>query len=182
MKSNEYIVKNENLKQTEITFSNIEVIKDAIKEFAYSNYTGSDVSLNFFGEIDNDFRVIVVIGNSDDENIIFNIELSQLDNQFSFGIFDINPIIPRINNGHLLKFDQDKILHITLEYISNERFNGGCFAKGKLIGTNVNDLKFIGISGDIKNEAFINSLNLDELIISLPELSETNDFYITKFL
>ena len=151
MKSNEYIVKNENLKQTEITFSNIEVIKDAIKEFAYSNYRGSDVSLNFFGEIGNDFRVVIIIGDSDDENIIFNIELSQLDNQFSFGIFDITKTISKIKNGHLLKFDQDKILHITLEYISDERFNGGYFAKGKLIGTNVNDLKFIGVSGDIKN-------------------------------
>ncbi len=37
MKSNEYTIKNENLKQTEITFSNIEVIKDAIKEWAYSH-------------------------------------------------------------------------------------------------------------------------------------------------
>ena len=182
MKSNEYVVKNENLKQTEIIFSNIEVLKDAIKEFAYSNYSGIDVSLNFFGEIGNDFRVVIIIGDSDDENIIFNIELSQLDNQFSFGIFDITKTISKIKNGHLLKFDQDKILHITLEYISDERFNGGYFAKGKLIGTNVNDLKFIGVSGDIKNEALINSLNLDELIISLPELSETNDFYITKFL
>ena len=136
------------------------------------------------GEVNNDFRVILVIMNAIDEDDEINIDLnlSKLDDEFSFGVFDITNQIPKAKTAHLLKLEQNKILHITLEYISDERFNGGYFAKGKLIGTNSDDFKFIGVTGDVKNEVLINSLNLDELINSLPELSEENDFYITKFL
>ena len=180
--NNEYVVKNENLKKTEITFSNFEVIKDAIKEFSYEHYSGSCFTLNFFGEINKDFRVLAIIGDSNDDSVIFNAELSKLDNEFSFGVFDITKQIPQLKIGHLLKFEQNKILHITLEYISNERFNGGYFAKGKLIGNNSDDFKFIGVTGDIKNEVLINLLNLDELIVSLPELSEENYFHVNEVI
>lgn len=184
MKTNDYFIKNENLKQTAITFSNFEAPKDAVMEFAYENYIGSFIRLIFLGEVNNNFRVVLVIMETidEDDEINIDLDLSKLDDEFSFGVFDVTKQIPRAKTAHLLKLDQNKILHITLEYISNERFNGGYFAKGKLIGTNSNDFKFIGVTGDIKNEMLINSLNLDELISSLPELSEENYFHINKNL
>ena len=184
MKTNDYFIKNDNLKQTAITFSNFEAPKDAVMEFAYENYIGSFIRLIFLGEVNNNFRVVLVIMETidEDDEINIDLDLSKLDDEFSFGVFDVTKQIPRAKTAHLLKLDQNKILHITLEYISNERFNAGYFAKGKLIGTNSNDFKFIGVTGDIKNEMLINSLNLDELISSLPELSEENYFHINKNL
>ena len=187
MGANEYVVKNENLKQTEITFSNFELPKNAVIDFAYANYSGSFIKMIFLGEIYNDFRALIVIIDTIDEYDdveLWNIDLglSKLDTEFSFGVFDITNRIPKAKTAYLLKLDQNKILHITLESISDDRFNGGYFAKGKLIGTNSDDFKFIGVTGDIKNEELISSLNLNELIVSLPELSEENYFHIREFI
>uniref|UniRef100_UPI0025E4F2ED hypothetical protein n=1 Tax=uncultured Campylobacter sp. TaxID=218934 RepID=UPI0025E4F2ED len=67
-------------------------------------------------------------------------------------------------------------------YIAYERFEGGYYARGKFIGKNSGDLVFIGICGDVKNCAEIKSLDLDEIIKSMPKLSESNNFYINEFM
>ena len=67
-------------------------------------------------------------------------------------------------------------------YIAYERFEGGYYAKGKFIGKNRDDLIFIGICGDVKNCAEIKSVDLDEIIKSMPKLSESNNFYINEFM
>lgn len=63
-----------------------------------------------------------------------------------------------------------------------ERFEGGYYAKGKFIGKNRDDLVFISICGDVKNCAEIKSIDLGEIIKSMPKLSESNNFYISEFI
>lgn len=92
MPNNEYTLKNENYKKTEITLSNITIVKEALQEFAYSHFKGSCFSINFFGKIDKDFRVIAIIGEADNDNIIFKANPEELDKKFRFGVFNIKKI------------------------------------------------------------------------------------------
>lgn len=178
MNGKEITIKNISYKKTEAILSNIEIAKDAIKEFAYANSKGSCFAIDFFGEINSDFRAISLIG----EEFIYGIDLADLDSKFGFGSFDIKKYINVVKYCRLLKFNQNEILDKILRYISYEKFEGGYFAKGKLIGKRAKDLKFIGVSGDVRNEALIKQINLDEICSIMPKLTRKNCFYVSKFL
>ncbi|CZE46583.1 hypothetical protein [Campylobacter geochelonis] len=135
----------------------------------------------FFGEINSDFRAVAIIGSVSDDNLIFNIDLKEYDSKFTFGAFNIKKDILKAKHCHLLKMDERDILNTILLYISYERFEGGYFSKGKFIGKNTKNLKFIGICGDIANEMSIKSINLDEIYSSMPKLTSKNGFYVSKF-
>ena len=54
-----------------------------------------------------------------------------------------------------------------------------------LIGENINNLKFIGVCGDLKNEKYIEKINLLDLIKNIENIENienSDDFYITKFI
>ena len=115
----EVILKNSNLKKTELTYASSSIIYDSLKEFIYSKYKGDCLKTDIFGNIDNDFRAIAVIAAMDNEN--------------------------------------DEIIH-------------------KL------NLKFIGVCGDLKNEKYIEKINLLDLIKNIENIENSDDFYITKFI
>lgn len=59
---------------------------------------------------------------------------------------------------------------------------GSYFSKGRLIGENINNLKFIGVCGDLKNEKYIKKINLLDLIKNIENIENSDDFYIKKFI
>ncbi|WP_299084468.1 hypothetical protein [uncultured Campylobacter sp.] len=173
-------IKNESCKKTEVTLANIEIVKDAVKEFAYKSFKGSYLFFDIYGEIDRDFRVLGAIGEGD-ENNIRKIDLKKYEKS-SLGATNISQDIEGVEFCTYFKLDQSEILKQILYCMSYERFEGGYYAKGKFIGKNRGDLIFIGICGDIKNCAEIKSVDLDEIIKSMPKLSESNNFYINEFM
>lgn len=173
-------IKNKSCKKTEVTLANIEIVKDAVKEFAYKSFKGSYLFFDIYGEIDRDFRVLGVISEGD-ENNIGKIDLKKYEKS-SLGVTDISQDIGGAKFCTYFKLDQSEILKQILYYIAYERFEGGYYAKGKFIGKNSDDLVFIGICGDIKNCAEIKSADLDEMIKSMPKLSKSNNFYISEFI
>ncbi|PSM51618.1 hypothetical protein CBLAS_1547 [Campylobacter blaseri] len=183
MKNSEYILKNESLKNSEVTFSGNSILKDVIKEYAYKHYNGDCLKFDFLGKIDVDFRAVLCIYKTkNDEDSFLDINLDEYDLKFGFSIFDIVNEFSNLEHCLFIKLNQDEILHQVLLYISYERFEGGYFAKGKFMGSNFKNLKFIGICGDLKNERLIKSINLDKLYKTMPTLSKENDFYVTKIL
>lgn len=62
-------IKNESCKKTEVTLANIEIVKDAVKEFAYKSFKGSYLFFDIYGERDMDFRALGAIGEGDENNI-----------------------------------------------------------------------------------------------------------------
>ena len=173
-------IKNESCKKTEVTLANIEIVKDAVKEFAYKSFKGSYLFFDIYGEIDRDFRVLGVIGEGDEDNIR-KIDLKKYEKS-SVGATNISQDIQGAKFCTYFKLDQSEILKQILYYIAYERFEGGYYAKGKFIGKNSGDLVFIGICGDVKNCAEIKSVDLDEIIKSIPKLSESNNFYVSEFM
>ncbi|MBS6152970.1 MAG: hypothetical protein KH703_06120, partial [Campylobacter gracilis] len=100
----------------------------------------------------------------------------------SVGATDISQDMEGAKFCTFFKLDQSEILKQILYYIAYERFEGGYYAKGKFIGKNGDDLIFIGICGDVKNCAEIKSVDLGEILKSMPKLSESNNFYISEFI
>ncbi|MDR0423158.1 MAG: hypothetical protein LBH46_01050 [Rickettsiales bacterium] len=173
----EIIIKNTNDKKTKVSSQNIEIVNDTIKEYAYANFKSSCLKVDYFGKLGCDFRVIACIG---DEDKIFSLDLQSFDEKKDFGVFDIS-----LETGYickLLKFNEEEILQKILEYISYERFEGGYFTKGKFFGNSADDLVFVGVCGDIKNEKYILDIDLEKTLESLPKLSIKNDFFICKIL
>ncbi|MDR1461155.1 MAG: hypothetical protein LBI78_05870 [Campylobacteraceae bacterium] len=161
----EVVIKNKSWKKMQIFKDNKEIVSDAIKEFAYANYKGDLFSIDFFGKIGKDFRILALIGESDNKNNlqnnkIFSINKNTLDKEIDFGIYDISE---NLNIDCVcIKFDENTILKEILKYISQEKFNGGYYAKGKFYGENIDDLIFLGVSGDYRDKR-IRNINLDKL-------------------
>jgi hypothetical protein len=163
---NEVVVKNKSWKKIKIFNGDKELLYDVIKEFAYENYKGDLFSMDFFGEIRKDFRIIALIGEEDNKNDlqnnkVFSTNKGILDKKFSFGIRDISKFLNV--NCICIKFDERMILEEVLKYISRDGFNGGYYAKGKLFGKDADDLVFIGISGDYRDKKTRN-IELDRLL------------------
>ena len=173
-------IKNESCKKTEVTLANIEIVKDAVKEFAYKSFKGSYLFFDIYGEIDRDFRVLGAIGEGDEDNI-GKIDLKKYEKS-AVDATDISQDIEGVEFCTYFKLDQSEILKQILYYIAYEKFEGGYYAKGKFISKNRDDLIFIGICGDVKNCAKIKSVDLDEIIKSIPKLSESNNFYVSEFM
>ena len=160
----EIVIKNKSWKKMKSFCADKELVYDAIKEFAYANYKGTLFSMDFFGAIGKDFRVIALIGeeNNNDNwrnNEIFSIDKSTLDKKIDFGMHNIS----KISNVDCIciKLNQQMILKETLKYISQDGFNGGYYAKGKFYGNDINDLVFVGVSGDYRDKK-IRDINLDK--------------------
>jgi len=175
-------LKNNALKKTEVTLANYSIVKDAIKGYAYKNFNGSYLYVNFYGKINEDFRVLAVIGEVKNDDYISKIDLSKYDKKFNFGAYDITNEVKSAKNCTFFKLNQSEILRQILLYISYEKFEGGYFAKGKFSGQDINDLEFIGICGDIKNKKKIKSLKLDKIRLTMPKLTIENYFYISEFI
>jgi hypothetical protein len=149
------VIKNKSWKKMKTFYSDKELVYDAIKELAYANHEGTLFSMDFFGEIGEDFRIIALIGeeNSKDDwqnNEIFLIDKSTLDKKNDFGIHDISKIS---NVSYIcMKFDEQMILKEVLKYVSQDGFGGGYYAKGRFFGKNADDLVFIGVSGDYRDK------------------------------
>ena len=116
-----------------------------------------------------------------DENNIGKIDLKKYEKS-AVDATDISQDIEGAKFYTYFKLDQSEILKQILYYIAYEKFESGYYAKGKFIGKNRDDLIFIGICGDIKNYAEIKSVDLDEILKSMPKLSESNNFYISEFI
>ena len=180
----EIILKNSNLKKTELTYASSSIIYDSLKEFVYSKYNGDCLKIDIFGKIDNDFRAIVVIATMENENdeIIHKLDLKFFDKKYDYGEFNIVKEIANTKYCVLLKLKENEILEKILSYISFEKFMGSYISKGRFIGENINNLKFIGICGDLKNEQYIEKMNLLNLIKNIENIENSDDFYITKFI
>lgn len=116
-----------------------------------------------------------------DENNIGKIDLKKYEKS-SVGATNISQDIEGAKFCIFFKLDQSEILKQILYYIAYERFESGYYAKGKFIGKNSDDLVFIGICGDVKNCAEIKSVDLGEILKSMPKLSKSNNFYISEFI
>ena len=183
----EVILKNSNLKKTELTYASSSIIYDSLKEFIYSKYKGDCLKIDIFGNIDNDFRAIAVIAAMDNENdeIIHKLNLKFFDKKYDYGEFNLVKEIANAKSCVLLKLKESEILTKILSYISFEKFMGSYFSKGRFIGENINNLKFIGVCGDLKNEKYIEKINLLDLIKNIENIENienSDDFYITKFI
>jgi hypothetical protein len=160
----EVIVKNKSWKKMKIFSANKELLNDAIKEFAYENYKGNLFSIDFFGEIRKDFRILALIGEEDDKNNwknnkIFLVDKNTLDKKIDFGIYDISKILGV--DCICIKLNEQMVLKKILKYISQDNFRGGYYAKGKFYGNDINDLTFVGVSGDYRDKK-IRDINLDK--------------------
>lgn len=180
----EVILKNSNLKKTELTYASSSIIYDSLKEFIYSKYNGDCLKIDIFGNIDNDFRAIAVIAAMDNENdeIIHKLNLKFFDKKYDYGEFNLAREVANAKSCVLLKLKESEILTKILSYISFEKFMGSYFSKGRFIGENINNLKFIGVCGDLKNEKYIEKINLLDLIKHIGNIENLDDFYITKFI
>ena len=104
------------------------------------------------------------------------------DKKYDYGEFNLVKEIANAKSCVLLKLKESEILTKILFYISYEKFMGSYFSKGRLIGENINNLKFIGVCGDLKNEKYIKKINLLDLIKHIGNIENLDDFYITKFI
>jgi hypothetical protein len=145
-----------------------ELLCDAIKEFAYANYKGDLFSMDFFGEIGKDFRIVALIGEENDEdgwqnNKVFLADKDALDKDFDFGVHDISKILDI--DCACIKLDEKTILEEVLKYVSRDNFDGGYYAKGSFFGNDIDDLIFIGVSGDYRDKK-IKKIELEKLLKS----------------
>ncbi len=101
-------IKNESCKKTEVTLANIEIVKDAVKEFAYKGFKDSYLFFDIYGEIDKDFRVLGAIGEGD-ENNIRKIDLKKYEKS-PVGAADISQDIQGVKFCTFFKLDQSEIL------------------------------------------------------------------------
>jgi hypothetical protein len=163
---NEVVIKNKSWKKMKTFRADKELVYDAIKEFAYTNYKGDLFSMDFFGEIGKDFRTIALIGEENNKdncqkNAIFLASKDDLDKKFDFGIYDISKFLNV--QCICIKFDEQMILKEVLRYISRDSFNGGYYAKGRFFGKNADDLVFIGVSGDYRDKK-LRIIKLEKLL------------------
>jgi len=158
---NEVTIQNKSWKKMILFQENNELVNDALKEFAYANYSEDYLSVEYFGTIGKDFRVLMLIGEAKDENKISSIDKQKLDKELDFGVYDLSSKIDI--QCTCIKLNEKEILKEVLKYISQERFDGGYYAKGKFVGNNTDNLIFVGVSGDYRDKKLRN-INLDKLI------------------
>ena len=116
---------------------------------------------------------------NENDEIIHKFNLQYFDRKYDYGEFNLAREIANAKSCVLLKLKESEILTKILSYISFEKFMGSYFSKGRFIGENINNLKFIGVCGDLKNEKYIEKINLLDLI---KNIENSDDFYITKFI